>query len=118
MADTNWPTYKVGGPGTRGHSGIPNAGSVCFYCGATDGNPHGAECVVVCKRVILSYTFQLEVMVPYHWSPEDIESHRNMGTWCANNALDELDNQEGECLCGVFSCTYVDCVDNSPIERD
>lgn len=35
------------------------------------------------------------------FSPEDVERHRNDGSWCASNALRELSEyvEAGDCLC-------------------
>jgi hypothetical protein len=47
-----------------------------------------------------------DVDVPVSWSKEQVRIHRNQSSWCANNALDELEQIEkklgrtGQCFCG------------------
>ena len=55
-------------------------------------------------RAIIDY----DVKVPYHWDKEDVVWHRNEGSWCADNMLQELDSHPG-CLCGhvKFECLEV-----------
>lgn len=57
---------------------------------------------------------EYEVEVPAHWDQNTIEFHRNDGTWCASNAVEELaelvaqleEKGEGGCICNQtrFEC--------------
>lgn len=117
------PVVKHAGPGTRKDL------TVCMYCRSKVGEEHGPECVVVCHKVRLEYTFTVEVMAPSHWTPHDIEFHRNDGSWCADIAVAELESLTAraptesdpaghDCLCGRFKCRYVETVDPAPVESD
>lgn len=88
----------------------------CDHCRARAGTPHAAGCVVVKKRVRLRYTYEVEVDVPHDWDREMIEFHRNDGTWCADNSLDELaeSQADGHCLCGRFRAEFVEVTDGTP----
>jgi len=46
-------------------------------------------------------TIEYEVDVPSRWGKENIEFHRNEGSWCADNGLDELQElaEKKGCLC-------------------
>ena len=51
--------------------------------------------------------------VPRAWTPEQVEFHRNESSWCADNALTELDalaktgDDESPCLCDHVRFEYV-----------
>jgi hypothetical protein len=117
---TGWPLVAINDDGIR-PAGPPNE---CLYCRRTVGQPHGPECVIVEKRVKVRYLFEIDISVPHHWSKSNVEFHRNQGTWCADNAIAELQaltSQEdkngvsfGPCLCGVFTYEYVQDVDTTP----
>lgn len=44
---------------------------------------------------------EYDIEVPASWGKYNIEFHRNEGSWCASNALDELAELCGDdgCLC-------------------
>lgn len=77
----------------------------CFYCPSKIGDRHALDCVIFTKKVIVRMTVEYEVEVPHSWGKDMIEFHRNDGTWCCDNALDELEllSNEGtkgkSCLC-------------------
>jgi len=82
--------------------------TICFYCDEKIGRPHKLDCVVPQRTVIVRMTIEYPVEVPKYWSKENIEFHRNDGSWCSNNALDELAqlyDQEGgsspDCMCFI-----------------
>lgn len=81
----------------------------CFYCGQVIGETHRDICVLVEKMVVIRMIVEYEIDVPAHWSKKQIEFHRNHGTWCADNALVELENLASEkgCLCGEARFEYV-----------
>ncbi|MDO8414146.1 MAG: hypothetical protein Q7S51_10205 [Gallionellaceae bacterium] len=80
----------------------------CFYCQQPIGDVHKSTCVLISKKVKVRMIVEYDIEVPAHWDKNKIESHRNDGTWCSNNALDELKNLSDEqgCLCNVmeFEC--------------
>jgi len=88
-------------------AGIRLAGKLdeCFYCGRKVGQPHKLACVILQKKIKVKYTFELDIEVPYDSQKDMIEFHRNEGIWCANNAIQELQeykkqlDKEGKCLC-------------------
>lgn len=77
----------------------------CFYCGSKVGEPHKHGCVTVVKKVKLKATIEYEKEVPADWDDEQIYYHYNLGTWCANNIIDDLKdyidelNEYNDCLC-------------------
>jgi hypothetical protein len=111
----NWPLVVPNDDGIR-PAGPPDA---CFYCKNRVGEPHGLSCVVVQKRVRVTYTFTLEIDIPHNWEAKQFEFHRNAGSWCADNAIDELsailedDNGPG-CLCQTFKAKLVEVIDERP----
>lgn len=81
----------------------------CFYCQQPIGAEHKDDCVLLRKKVKVRMTVEYEVSVPAHWQKSDVEFHRNDGSWCADNALDELkklSESEG-CLCHAASFEYL-----------
>lgn len=84
----------------------------CFYCHAAVGATHEPSCVLIVRRVRIRMTVEYEADdVPACWTAEDIESYRNDGAWCANNALDELralfGDDRGPCMCESARFAYV-----------
>ena len=105
----NWPLVDPKDNGIR-PAGKPDE---CFYCQSKVGEPHGRECVIVTKSVTLEYRILIDVEVPHFWNDDDINFHRNEGSWCAGNAVNELVcfkeelEARGECLCDRFVATPV-----------
>lgn len=85
----------------------PNSGK-CFYCRQPIGAPHKADCVLINKKVKVRMIVEYEVEVPADWDKQQIEFHRNDGSWCSDNALYELGklSEQNGCLCSVmeFEC--------------
>lgn len=81
----------------------------CFHCRQPIGASHKPDCVLIMKKVLVRMTVEYEIAVPSHWSKKDIESHRNEGTWCAGNIIEELQEfaGESECLCSCTRFTYL-----------
>jgi len=97
-------------------AGPPDA---CFYCQQKVGQSHKRDCVVVSKKVWVRYSFDVEIEVPHAWTPEQIEFHRGESSWCASNALVELnerypDTEDSVCPCAIFDCTYLGTIDEIP----
>jgi hypothetical protein len=81
----------------------------CFYCHEAVGDDHKPTCVLRDRTVVMRYVFEVVIVVPEHWTKEDIEFHRNESTWCADNAV-HVDLQrlaEGHCLCPNHTAEYV-----------
>jgi hypothetical protein len=92
----------------------------CFYCNREVGSPHKRECVVLSRKVKVKYSYDLEIEVPWHWTQEDIEYHRNASSWCADNSIEELEKaaKEHTCLCGMFSCEVTEIPRVKPYRRN
>lgn len=88
-----------------------NMNGRCFYCHRAIGDTHDLTCVLIVRRVRVRMTVEYEVEVPASWDAEAIEFHRNDGSWCANNAISELDAifgaEDAECMCGAARFAYV-----------
>ncbi len=80
-----------------------------FYCGQRVGSTHLDDCVLIKKRVAIRATIVYEVDEPSLWSKEDIEHHKNGGSWCASNAADEIAHYVDGigCLCGHAKFEYL-----------
>lgn len=81
----------------------------CFYCQSPIGSNHKQDCVLVKKKVTVRMTVEYEIEVPAYWDKDDVEFHRNEGSWCADNAIDELSKYGGEdgCICPVAEFEYL-----------
>lgn len=82
----------------------------CFYCRAYLGTDHKTDCVIITKTVKVRAIVEYMITVPNCWSKKDIESHRNGGSWCADNMLTELNQviTDDECLCNAVTYEVVD----------
>lgn len=85
----------------------------CFYCDQRMGEEHLPTCVLVKRRVLVRYTYELEIEVPISFSQHLIEFQRNDGTWCADNGVEDLQHhverleKAGYCTCPSFKCEYL-----------
>ena len=86
-----------------------NMNGRCFYCNQPIGGNHLDRCVLVQKKVRVRMIVEYEVNVPARWDRTNIEFHRNDGSWCSDNALEELRklSKENGCLCPVMEFQYV-----------
>lgn len=88
-----------------------SASPQCFYCQQPIGAEHTHKCVLIQKRVKVRMVVEYEVAVPAHWNGSQIEYHRNDCSWCASNAIGELDrlfgNDEGPCMCNFARFEYM-----------
>lgn len=130
--------------------GIRPAGRAdeCFYCHRKVGQEHAHNCVCIVKTVLMGVTANLgnrtvqgtwTTIVPHDWDKRMIEFHRNEGTWCGGNFLNEEDRgtvtwshndqQEvwsdlkrleagGSCLCGELRFEYIRTTDDTPQRRN
>jgi len=115
----DWPKVLLNDDGIR-PAGPADA---CFYCRQRVGEEHKRDCAVITKIVRLRYHIEVDVEVPHCWDKEQIEFHRNLGTWCADNALEEIEkhtshvikgNDATECLCNRFHAEFVKVIDDYP----
>jgi hypothetical protein len=115
MAIVNWPKVLPRDDGIR-PAGPQDA---CFYCDRKIGEEHTRDCSTILKIVRLRYIYEVDVEVPYQWTRENIEFHRNMGTWCSDNSLDELEAEKVKagCLCSRHTAEFMDVVDDTPIQK-
>lgn len=93
----------------------------CLYCKQKVGFPHLFECVILNKKVKLKYSFEVEVEMPWSWDKEQVEFNRNEGSWCASNALEELEETaklNNGCLCDAFEAEVVSMSNKSPYRRN
>lgn len=111
----------------------------CFYCQQKVGQKHKKECVTIEKMV--KYNVLVEGSIvgtftrldPHHWTEEDCNFHKNLGTWCASNALKEIvwnDEEQGrqiilkvekeydECACDLLDFEFVEVTDPGPIQHE
>lgn len=81
----------------------------CFYCRAGISEPHGPECVMVRRSVVIRATIDFVHDVPAHWGEDDIRFNLNESSRCAGNTLADLAEQaEGEwCFCGQIDHDFV-----------
>jgi hypothetical protein len=84
----------------------------CFYCNALLGTPHNEGCVYPQRKVRLRVTLEYTQEVPMFWDQHSIEFHRNEGSWCASNFVDDLKKYdeglgENRCICNDFKCEYI-----------
>lgn len=109
--------------------GIRPAGpsDACLYCNMKVGFPHGRDCVTVEKKVRVKMIFEVDMKVPHAWTSEQISFRYNLGSWCADNAVDVLENlkastnEEGPyrpCLCSAFTLEVVGVSDSRPNRAD
>lgn len=78
---------------------------LCFYCGRKVGESHAFDCVLISKKVRLRMTVEYEVRVPAHWDKDRVEFHRNESSWCADNAVAELQELLSDDSCTLCGCT-------------
>jgi predicted nucleic acid-binding Zn-ribbon protein len=81
----------------------------CPYCGVKLGKEHSEGCVCRKRTVVIKATFEYAVEVPEFWDKSEIEFSRNDGSWCVDNALDELKRvaEHQGCLCHLAKFEYV-----------
>lgn len=70
----------------------------CFYCRQALTMPHELDCVIRSKRTKIVAEITYEIEIPASWTEEDVLFHRNEGTWCSSNMIQELENID-TCLC-------------------
>ena len=133
MSDhTTWPIVRPDDPGIR-PAGRPDE---CFYCRQTIGQLHGPKCVCVYKRVryrVLMGGVRVgtyERNDPYFWDEEMCNFHKNDSSWCADNALEDIEWSDPEaakklddatsdrCSCGPLVFEFDEVADPGPFTAD
>lgn len=115
MSNITFPTVLPDDDGIR-TAGNPDE---CFYCQSKVGEQHKPDCVCVLKRVKVRYSFEIEVSIPWGWDAQNFEFHRNESSWCANNAIDEIQEsiKGEECLCQGFKAEFIEEISDRPFAR-
>lgn len=91
----------------------------CFYCGQAVGGIHKDSCVLINRKVKVKVSFEMIFNEPASWDKEQIELVRNGGSWCIDNALDDicLKSEEDGCSCGFGSLEVLELTDNVFLEE-
>lgn len=90
----------------------------CFYCRQRVGEKHKKTCVLIKKTVRIRMTVEYDVECPASWEKHNIEFHRNDGSWCANNALDELASLGADSGCLCYHATFELVADSADHQLD
>lgn len=92
----------------------------CRYCHQPLGSDHKNDCILIKKKVKIRMTVEYEIEVPSDWDKEMVEFSRNSGSWCAGNAIAELDELAGDngCLCHCASFEYIDTVSEPYLKEE
>jgi hypothetical protein len=96
----NWPLVDPRDDGIR-PAGPPDE---CLYCRQKVGKPHGAECVIVKKRVELRVLLGDEELglwqcdEPFFWDQHMTWFDKNESSWCMDNFIDERDKRSTSLL--------------------
>lgn len=116
-------TYPV----RENDDGIRPAGKPdeCFYCHRKVGQIHNIEtCQVVRKTALVRYSIEVEFEreIPWYETKEGFEAHLNEGSWCASNALQEIQDaldKAQDCLCNQkFKAELIKEIDSTPRSRE
>jgi hypothetical protein len=124
----SWPRVLPNDDGIRpaGRNGE------CFYCHQKIGQPHDETCVTVQCLVLYSVwangkqvgTYKSHE--PWHWDSYDMESARNESSWCASNAIDDIEWTDADakeralfldqesCCCSLLEFKFEKMIDNGP----
>lgn len=89
----------------------------CFYCHQNMGANHLDTCVLILKRVKIKMVVEYEIDMPASWDKDDIEFKLNESSWCASNAIgqiEEFEDSDGNCLCHCADFEFVEDVDPTP----
>lgn len=76
-----------------------------LYCRAytPEGEEHASDCVLRKRTVVLEMRVRYVAEVPADWTQDDILFHRNDGSFCLDNDLDQIAGETSvkgaPCLC-------------------
>lgn len=90
----------------------PGSAGKCMYCKSPLGEPHTENCVVPQRSVVVKITVHYVVSVPRCFTSEEIESHRNDGSFCLGNDIEQIFEEteavEGQCnICQRAAMKFV-----------
>src|SRR5690348_18450545 len=94
----SWPMVRPDDNGIRPGGGPDK----CFYCHAKIGDLHDETCVVVESLVLYSVWANgkrvgtYKNYEPWHWDADRMEFMRNESSWCADNALQEIEWEDAD----------------------
>ena len=73
----------------------------CFYCHNSVGKNHSPGCVLIEKKAKVRMIVEYEIDIPAHWDKSNVEFQRNKGSWCCDNAIEELEkvSKDKGCIC-------------------
>ena len=77
----------------------------CFYCNSKAGD-HADDCICVKRSVVVRMIIEYVVAVPRSWSKDQVEFHRNKGSWCADSDINDLADSLDESKCGCISSRF------------
>lgn len=103
---------KAKRPGSDAHT--------CLYCHQDVGEKHLETCVLINRKVDVKMTIAYPIEVPASWDEDQINFHRNRSSWCADNALGELDalSDDDHCLCNYAVFEYVEEAGDAYLKED
>lgn len=85
-----------------------NKNGQCFYCPSKLGKPHGPECVIPLRSVVIRLEIEMVIDVPEFWDVGNLEFWMNEGSSCADNLVARIpDPGKGRCLCNQVSGVYL-----------
>jgi hypothetical protein len=137
-----WPRVLVNDDGIRA---VPGRENECYYCAGAVGEEHRRDCVCLLKLVRYSVLIHEpgserrtsgEVVGTYdsydvwHWSEHNGEFHKNDSSWCADNAIDDIqwtdkcahdlalafcDEDSQSCCCAILEFRFDQVLDPGPL---
>lgn len=78
----------------------------CFYCSTTVEGEHLHGCVIPHRTVVVRMVTEYVVDVPKDWDKQQIEFHRNDGSWCIHNDIKKMAESD-ECWCQCTEFEYI-----------
>lgn len=78
---------------------------LCFYCQQPLLSPHKDDCVLRKRTVVVRMTVEYAIWSPEYEDKDGLEFRLNEGTWCSNNAIDDL--SKIRCICPITTFEYV-----------
>lgn len=81
----------------------------CFYCNQLLGTEHKSDCVIRERTIVIRATIEYVVDIPEDWDRDQVEFHRNEGSWCSSNFINEMKTLEERigCLCSLTDFEYI-----------
>lgn len=104
MKLADWPVTAESGPRPAGRP------DECFYCSEKIGAQHKVGCAIRSRSVVVRMTVEYVISVQEDRDRDSIEFGLNDSSWCASNAIDNLESQFGDhspCMCDAAEFEYV-----------